>query len=202
MNGRHAWTGGWWNRLIRGGAASAMRPHASTPSAPGRTVAGWDRGAAPGSGADGLPGGLQESGVRTRSTAGRRELRLPARRPARLVRSRTPEDVRRTDGRVAGRDRSVSRSARGWPPTRWAEWLVLRVPPPGRCRGLYRTKAGRYPSVLHAIQLTIKDLGNRQSASGSARWAAPPRPTRCAALSAADPVGGMAGFESSPLCLN
>ena len=141
MNGRHAWTGGWWNRPIRGGAASAMRPHASTPSAPGRTVAGWDRGAAPGSGADGLPGGLQESGVRTRSTAGRRELRLPARRPARLVRGRTSEDVRGRDGTVGGHDRSASDPTLGWPPTRRAEWLVWKCPavagvePPGdrRC---------------------------------------------------------------------
>jgi hypothetical protein len=201
MNGRHALTGGAFNRLTRGGAASATRPLASAPSAPGRTVLGRARRTALSSGADGFPDGLQGSGVRTRSTAGRRELRLPARRPARLVRGRTPEDVRGTNRRVAGREPSASRPGLVRPPNWWAACLTLPArlgaeglefqrPTGGRVRPTRSCHAER-DRWAHGLAPELLGLASNRGRS------AQPRPTTLV-----EPAGRMAGFESSPLCLN
>jgi hypothetical protein len=201
MNGLHALTGGSWNRRTREGAASAMRPHPSAPGAPGRTLLGRVRRTAPSSGTSGFSGGLQGPGVRIRSTAGRRELRLPARRPARLVRGRTPEDVRGRDRRVAGREPSASRPGRVRPPHWWAACLTLPArlgaeglefqrPTGGRVRPTRSCHAERHRWALGLAPELLALASNRGRS-------AQPRPTTLV-----EPAGRMAGFESSPLCLN
>ena len=201
MNARHAWSGGGLNRLTPGAVASARRPPAAAPSAPGRTVLGRARRTAPSSGTSGFSGGLRGPAVRTRSTAGRRELRLPARRPARLGRGRTPEDVRGRDRRVAGREPSASRPGLVRPPNWWAACLTLPArlgaeglefqrPTGGRVRP---TRSCHAEPHRWAPGLAPELLGLASNRGRSAQ----PRPTTLV-----EPAGRMAGFESSPLCLN
>jgi hypothetical protein len=101
----------------------------------------------------------QVPGVQTRSTAGRRELRLPARRPARLVRLRMPAAVRGREGSVAGRKPSPRGPRWLWSPTRRAEWLVLPGHPGPQSvefrrptAGLGRRRSARHTTTAHAVR--------------------------------------------------
>lgn len=146
------------------GLQNAPAPHRGV--ARGGTVAGrvrlaaQDRRPVPVPWTGDSPGASQGPGVLTRSTAGRRELRLPARRPARLVRGRMPADVRGREATVGGHDRSASDPTSGWR----ADWLLWQCPavagfePPGdrRCEvGAVRRREGASSRSALAAQLAL-----------------------------------------------